>query len=115
MTKVHEWINSGTMIVTLVVGLAGGWSYLNSEVARVVGRVANVERRVDANEDYDGHLQSSVDLLKERVIKNESNIEHISGSLEDIATSMKDIAREIKTTNDNLNKYMLEHAGSKNG
>lgn len=108
--RLPEWLNVVLASLVIIGGVIGGWQVMGESITKVNAKVESLDQRVTANEHYDGVLQNNIDHVKERVIRNEANIENMATSLDSLAQSMKDIAAEIKQTNANLNKFMIEQA-----
>lgn len=110
MSKLPDWLNVILAAIVIIGGVIGGWQLMGQSISEANAKIVELERRVLANENYDGLLQENQDGIKERVVRNEANIKHISSNLESLADSMKSIASDIKETNRLLNEVMIEQA-----
>lgn len=118
-SKLPDWM--GVVLSGLIMlGTVGGvWVSITNDLTRAVTQVENVKTRVINNEEYDSFLQSQHDSLRDRVIRAESNIEHLNAGLTEATSSMRELTKEIRILNDRLTEVFIrqqvDREGSKNG
>ena len=105
-----DWVNVVLAGLVLAGSFVGGWKVMGESITEVKAEMNAAKLRITNNEDYDGYLNDKYDVLKERVIRNETNIDNITSSLSNMAISLRSIANDIKETNENLNKFIIEQA-----
>lgn len=114
-SKLPDWMGVVLSGVIMLGAVGSVWVNMSGEIMKTTTRVETLDQRITDNEAYDSFLQEQHDLLRERVIRTEVDVKHLTANMSEASSSMRELTKEIRILNDRLTEVFIKQRLSEEG
>jgi len=104
----REWLSTIIAVVSCIGVGFGSWVGYSNSVATLQQQTQTLTKRADIQYEKMTILTSSHEQLKERVIRNESDVTYLNKGLADVSSNLLHLTDEMKTLNQTLLKIVIK-------
>jgi hypothetical protein len=108
ISLLREWLSTIIAVVSCIGVGFGSWVGYSNSVVALQQQTQALTKRADIQYEKMTVLTSSHEQLKERVIRNESDVTYLNKGLADVSSNLLHLTDEMKTLNQTLLKIVIK-------
>lgn len=102
MVNKSGWAGVLVALLVLLGSIATGYADVKSDVAVLNNKLESSKEKNKELDSYDAHLSNSLDGVKERLTRTESEQESIRRTQDEIRFTMNELLKEMRQMNENI-------------